>query len=316
MQASVIVCTHNRESLISGCIEDLLVVDFPPREFEIVVVDNGSTDNTREQVLKLVRRNAGRVHYVHEGEIGLSAARNAGLRHARGEIIAMIDDDARPDPGWLKALVTAYDRKEVWCAGGKVFADYQGRWPGWLAPEMLSYLSLFDLGDRSLELTYSNYPRGVNTSFRRQAFERVGVFSTAFGRKGNSLISYEEVELCYRIEEAGGKILYVPDAVVHHLIPIKRLSKDWFLERFYWQGRSEARFDLIHKGLGFACRQLKHRRANPYPASRSPDGTDFHSRCARNGLAGYFSGIVRGVLAAEKFRFRPQKFRQGSMGSC
>jgi GT2 family glycosyltransferase len=253
---------------------------------------------------------------VLEPSVGHSAARNAGVRHARGEIVAFIDDDARADSKWLKALVSAYERDGVWCAGGKVIPIYRGQLPSWLSPELHTYLAIFDKGEDVLELTYSEYPRGVNTSFLRRVFDRVGLFSTLFGLKGDSMMYNDEIELCYRIEEAGGKILYVPEAVVYHLISTDRLSKEWFLKRFYWQGRSETRFDLIHRGLGFACGQLKHQLANPYPASRSSDGTDFHYRCARNSFAGYCSGIVRGVLTGDKFRFRPQKPRPGGMGSC
>lgn len=250
-RASVIVCTHNRGPLIEETIESLIAQDLPPGAFEIVVVDNASNDATPDVLRRMVERHPGRIRVVQEPVLGLSQARNRGIHESRGGVIAFTDDDARAGPGWLRALVEACERPDVACAGGPVVATREGSFPAWLTPPFLAYLAVFDKGPDEVELSYNEYPRGVNIAFPRRSFREVGLFSTAFGRKGRALLSNEEIELCYRLEQRGRRILYVPGAVVHHLIHADRLTLDWFQRRFYWQGKSEAYFDLVHRGRGF-----------------------------------------------------------------
>ena len=88
--------------------------------------------------------------------------------------------------------------------------------PEWVTPPFLPYLALFDKGEEEIELFYNEYPRGVNMAYPRQSFREVGLFSTAFGLKGRSLRCYDEIELCYRLERLGRRILYTPGAEVNH----------------------------------------------------------------------------------------------------
>jgi len=256
LRASVIVCTHNGGALIEQTIESLVDQDCPAHEFEIVVVDNASTDSTPSQLRALSERHAGRIRVVREPVLGLSSARNRGICESRGNVIAFTDDDARAGRCWLRALVEACERPGVACAGGPVLAALEEPLPAWLTPPFLPYLAVFDKGPDEVELSYNEYPRGVNSAFPRHSFEEVGLFSTAFGRKGRSLLSNEEIELCYRLEQRGRRILYVPAAVVHHAIHSDRLTVDWFRRRFYWQGKSEAYFDLVHHGRRFVAERV------------------------------------------------------------
>jgi GT2 family glycosyltransferase len=223
-RTTVAVCTRNRSrSLLDAC-EATLAVDPPDGGWELLIVDNRSTDDTAEVARELAAREP-RVRVEVEPEIGLSAARNAGFRHARGELVVYVDDDAYPEPGWLRALVAAFDREGVLAAGGPVAPRFEGELPGWLGERFLPYLTVWDLGPEPIELTYNEYPRGANMAFHRDVFDRFGGFSTQLGRKGRSLLSCEETELCLRIERGGGKVLYVPEARVEHSVDAGRIDE-------------------------------------------------------------------------------------------
>ena len=203
LPASVIVCTHNGSRVIEETLESLVRQDFPPEAFEILVVDNASTDATPEVVRGIAGRHPGRIRLVPEPVLGHSSARNRGIQESRGDVIAFTDDDARVSPRWLRALVDTCERPRVGCAGGPVRAVLEGPLPEWVTPLFLPYLALFDKGREEVELSYNEYPRGVNMAYPRQSFREVGLFSTAFGLKGRSLLYYDEIELCYRLERLG-----------------------------------------------------------------------------------------------------------------
>jgi GT2 family glycosyltransferase len=256
LRASVIVCTHNGGARVARTLESLINQDFPAEAFEILVVDNASTDTTPEDVRGIAGRYPGRIRIVREDILGHSSARNRGVREARGEVIAFTDDDARASPGWLRALVSTCERPDVGCVGGPVRAVPEGSLPEWITRPFLPYLALFDKGAEVVELSYNEYPRGVNMAYPRRSFRDVGLFSTAFGLKGRSLLYYDEIELCYRLERLGRRILYVPDAEVSHAIHAERLSVAWFRQRFYAQGKTEAYFDLVHRGGQLVVKRL------------------------------------------------------------
>jgi glucosyl-dolichyl phosphate glucuronosyltransferase len=311
LRASVIVCTHNGAGLIEETLETLVDQDFPSLAFEIVVVDNASSDATPAVLRMMSERYAGRIRVVREPVLGLSHARNRGIRAAHAEVIAFTDDDARVSPRWLRALVEACERPEVACAGGPVHARLEGPLPAWLTSSFLGYLSVFDKGPEEVELPYNDCPRGMNIAFPRQSFQAVGLFSTAFGRKGRSLLSNEEVELCYRLERLGRRILYIPGAVVHHVIHPGRLTVDWFQRRFYWQGKSEAYFDLVHRGHGFVVKRLMQftratiaQRVHRGRAGAAPLDRHYITWTS----VGYSVGAVHGWMTRIASRGRPASY--------
>ena len=161
LRASVIVCTHNRGGLIEETLESLVSQDLPPEAFEILVVDNASTDATPEVVRGVAARHPGRVRVVREPVLGHSRARNRGIMESRGNVIAFTDDDARVGRCWLRPLVDTCERPHVGCAGGPVRAVLEGPLPEWVIPPFLPYLALFDKGMEEVELSYNEYPRGV-----------------------------------------------------------------------------------------------------------------------------------------------------------
>ena len=301
--ASVVVCTRDRSALLAEACATILEVEAPSGGWELVIIDNASTDDTR-QVADSVRNLApDLVRVVAEPTVGLSAARNRGIAEARGAVVAFIDDDAFPDRGWLEALVAALGEDGVACAGGPVEPLFEGELPSWFSGRYLPYLTVWDLGDSPVDLGYNEYPRGANMAFARSAFERFGTFSTHLGRKARSLLSCEETELCLRFERGGQRTVYVPAARVRHTTPAGRLTPEWMEQRFGAQGRSEAVIDWMHGGFRGLARGLQAHRARASSAARerTHEG-NLHARCQRRALGGYRIGMVTAPVSVPRYR--------------
>ncbi|MDB9356916.1 glycosyltransferase family A protein, partial [Nodularia spumigena CS-587/03] len=195
-QISAIICTHNRDTYLGAAIDSLLAQDFPA-DFEVVVVDNGSSDRTREVVEQ--RLGNPRVKYVFEPTIGLSVARNTGARVASGEILAYLDDDAVASVSWLQVLSAAYEHNsQLAIAGGKVTLLWPPNIepPHWLSPGLAGNLGAYDLGDRMIYIQQPGLtPRGLNYSLRRSFLEEIGGFDPHLGRVGKNLLSNEELQM-------------------------------------------------------------------------------------------------------------------------
>lgn len=302
---SVVVCTRNRSRTLAESSTALLAVDYPPDRWEVVIVDNRSTDDTLAVAHEIARGRPDLVRVIEQPELGLSATRNAGIRHARGEIIAFADDDAFPEREWLRALVEALLQENALAAGGPVEPWFQGELPRWFSDRYLPYLAAWDRGAEVHSLTYNEYPRGNNIAFRRIVFERFGYFSRQLGRTGSSLLSCEETELCLRIERGGGRILYAPKARIRHLTAAARITPDWLAQRFFAQGHSEAIVEWRHggwRGLGRGWYRwfrmtLEAARQRHLP----PDG-QIYARCLRHALAGHSRGVMGAPLRVPRYR--------------
>lgn len=260
---SVVVCTHNRADLCAGCLEHLVRQDLSPREYEILVIDNRSIDDTRAVVRRYGRNARGvPVRYCYEPELGLSASRNAGMEAARGEIIAFIDDDARAAPGWLRCLRETYARYGADVVGGRVELSFPHGRPEWLTGDLEGWLSGLDLGDRPRPVCYPAFLVGANISFRTEWLGMMGGFDTGLGRKGRALSSGEECELHWRMERAGARVYYSPGAMVTHLVAPERLKRGWFIRRWYHGGRAEVRMRVRFEGrieaLGYFFFLIRH----------------------------------------------------------
>lgn len=241
MKITVILCTYNRGHSLGKALESVLASIVPEGlEWELLVVDNNSSDQTRATVNEFCLRHPGRVRYLFEARQGLSNARNAGIREAHGEIIAFIDDDVTVEPTWLQNLTASLHDVSWGGAGGRIRAPQDFTPPRWLTfggiMDGSGVLALFDVGDVPGELKIPPY--GANMAFRKSMFERYGGFRPDLGRCGNSLISNEDTEFGSRLIAAGERLRYEPSAVVHHPIPAERLSKKYFLAWWFAYGRA------------------------------------------------------------------------------
>ncbi|HYM69661.1 MAG TPA: glycosyltransferase family A protein [bacterium] len=257
---SVVVPVFNRAASSMTTVQSVLAQEtaFP---YEVIVVDSNSTDDTSARMQSLAASVPGRMRYVRKPEEGASAARNAGIALARGEIIAVVDDDVRTHAGWLQALVETYRlHPDAWCVGGRILAQLPETRPSWfsLRPKaLMTYVSALDRGDATVRLTFPGDVWAANFSVRRDVLTRVGLFDTALGPAGARRTVGEESELCWRIQQAGGTVYYCGQAVVSHVIPDARMTKRSFRDRAYWQGRTIA---LLHAKYSFEAPE--HRLAH------------------------------------------------------
>jgi glucosyl-dolichyl phosphate glucuronosyltransferase len=239
---SAIVCTHNRASYLRKALASLCKQTLDDERYEILVVDNGSTDGTAA-VVKQEFAGVGNLRYVFEPELGLSIARNEGARVAKAAFLAYLDDDAIADPRWLEEAVTTFSRPDarIGIVGGPIVPIWEAPRPAWLPDALLGYLTILDesaIREGTLEPAQQIY--GANLLVARQALEAAGGFKVNLGRKGKNLLSNEELALRAAIEQAGFVTYFNPRIVVqHHVVP-ERLEKRWFYRRLYWQGRSDA----------------------------------------------------------------------------
>ena len=304
-QISAIVCTHNREQYLGAAIDSLLAQEFAG-DFEVIVVDNASSDRTREVVGERLSEKTPdeRLRYVYEATIGLSTARNTGARAAQSSILAYLDDDAIASPQWLQVLYDAYQQDEkLAIAGGKVTLLWaEGtQSPHWLSPGLASNLGAYDLGNQKIYITQPGLtPRGLNYSIRRSFLEQVDGFDRHLGRVGKNLLSNEELHMTELALAQGWQVAYLPEAHVAHNVAPERLHPQWFLDRGWWQGISESyREQLTHpigilqlshgseKLLRGLWRSLKHWYD---PAQR------FDNFAYAYGQVGYLKATLQGIL--------------------
>ena len=212
---SAIICTHNREQYLGLAIDSLLQQDFT--DFEIIVVDNASTDGTR-QVVETRLPNP-KLRYIYEPVTGLSVARNTGAKNSQSPIIAYLDDDAIATPQWLRVLYSAYENHpKLAIAGGKVTLIWpEGITPPpWLSDNLAGNLGAYNLGDQWVEIKNPGLtPRGLNYSIRRSFLEKIGGFDVNLGRVGKRLLSNEELQMTELALEQGWQVAYVPEALLH-----------------------------------------------------------------------------------------------------
>ncbi|MDB9493249.1 glycosyltransferase family 2 protein [Spirulina major CS-329] len=238
---AAIICTHNREDYLGKAIDSLLTQDHD--DYEVIVVDNASTDRTREIVE--ARLPHPWLRYCYEAEVGLSAARNRGMRETEAAIIAYLDDDAIASPGWLTALEAGFEAdEELAIAGGNVtliWPDGCTCAPPWLSDGLAANLGAYDLGPQPRAITQHNLtPRGLNYAIRRPFWEQVGGFDRNLGRVGKNLLSNEELRMTELALKRGWHVTYLPAATVAHHVTPERLERRWFLKRGWWQGVSES----------------------------------------------------------------------------
>ena len=230
--------------MLEDTLSSWLSVDQGSAQVEFIVVDNASTDATPDVVEKFQSDFPNRLRYVHEKKVGLSNARNRGIKEASGPIIAFVDDDIYFDSLWLQKMLDAFrEHPEVHCVGGNTIPIFEIEKPAWLTDSELKCYGSTLSGDRDRLMSFPEHPFGVNMGFRKDVFETVGEFKTNLGRIKNSLLSNEEKEMFYRVNAAGMLVFYASKAVLQHRIPAERLDEKWLLKRAYWQGISSVIFD-------------------------------------------------------------------------
>lgn len=251
-QIAAIICTHNRDNYLGAAIDSLLEQNY--HNFEVLVIDNASSDRTREVVE--ARLDNPLLKYVYEPTLGLSVARNRGAQETTAPILAYLDDDAIATSQWLRILVAAYENNQkLAIAGGKVtlILPNGATFPNWLSSELAGNLGAYDLGNETVYIDRPGLtPRGLNYSLRRVFLEKIGGFDPNLGRVGKNLLSNEELYMTELALDLGWQVAYLPDALAAHNVSPERLQPSWFLQRSWWQGISECYREEIAGRTGIA----------------------------------------------------------------
>ncbi len=239
---SVLICTYNREKYIANLLESIAANDFPKNDYEIILVDNNCTDNTHAVCQTFAAKHTDvRFRYTTEHEQGLSAARNKAIKEAKGNILVYIDDDALIDPWYLRTVDSFMsEHPQISAVGGPIIPLYETSEPDWMTrftKELLCGYLYF--GDKQRPFPGDRYPGGGNAAYRAEVFQKVGLFNTQLGRKGNNLMGAEEKDIFDKMKAQHMQFMYLPDMILHHIIPQKKLERDYFDRLTYQIGVSE-----------------------------------------------------------------------------
>ncbi len=257
MIISVIIPTRNRFKILFGTLESIAKQTLNSTLFEVIVVDNGSTDSTKDVVDSFIE-NSQNVHYYYEETPGLHVGRHRGLNKAKADILVYADDDIEAFPTWLEGIAEAFENKDVMLVGGKNLPKFEIEPPDWIIkmwlqahPEgnILGSLSILDLGDSIKEIN-PYYVFGCNFSIRKSVLLEAGGFHP--DAMPQELIRYRgdgESYVSRYILEHGYKTLYHPKASIFHIVPKARLTEDYFLHRAFNQGISDSFTQLRKNGV-------------------------------------------------------------------
>jgi glucosyl-dolichyl phosphate glucuronosyltransferase len=251
---SVIIPTRNRALYLKRSLISITDQTFPADRYEIIVVDNGSIDDTKEVVDEINSQYAGRIRYVYEPTPGLHNGRHRGAKEANGVILLYGDDDIIASPEWVEEISKSFEDPDVGIAGGKILPEWEEDPPRWVLDfwshgdlgRHLGYLSLIDLGEEK-KVIPPGYTYGCNFAIRKKLLFACGGFHP--DGMPQELIRYRgdgETALSSKISNRGYKILYNPKTSVKHIIPKSRMSEDYFCTRVFNQGISDS-FTEIRK---------------------------------------------------------------------
>ena len=297
---TVAVCTYNRAEHLGRCLDTLTRQVCNSGTYEIIVVDNASTDGTKEVVRDWVSRD-GRISYIFEPKQGVAHARNTALRNTTAPIIAFTDDDQTVPENWVALLMSGLSAlpSNVFALGGEIDPVFECERPEWLTDKLLRPLSA--------RVGWSETPRFLqgkewigegNSAYRTELLRKYGGFTEELGRHGDLLLSSEN--FVNDVARRDGCLIYFdPRIRITHFIPASRLSKDWFRRRFFWMGVTRSMLPRIAESrYGFSHDHLRKLHLPISPSdwinlvSDESDDEEFMQICQRIEELGHFLGSM------------------------
>ena len=248
LRLDVLLPTRNRAALMRQAIESLLAAPVPDGLWvNIVVIDNGSTDDTAALLEQLRIQHEPRITVVRERRCGKSRALNAGIRATNGDLVGMIDDDEEVDGGWFETIHRAFTSDpELDFIGGPYFPVWAEQPPKWIPADYLAVLGEVGTGlsQQPFGATFPGILKGGNAVVRRATLLRVGPYAEYLGPAGPArLLSCEDEEMYHRLLQAGARGRYLPDLKVHHHVSASRLTPMYFRQWCFWRGVSRGLMD-------------------------------------------------------------------------
>ena len=249
MKFTVLICTHNRAPLLAQTLAAVASLRYAA-PWEILVVDNGSTDETPKVVADAAAAHQVPIRYAHEERAGKSAALNTGIKHAVGHYIAFTDDDACPREDWLEQLERGFAAFGADWLFGPVVPQWPAEPPEWFCDDLRGNFALLDYGPRPLTVESRAYTFfGVNCAVHRTALAKSGPFREDLGVFGAEGVGGgEDIEMFERSLRQGLRIVYTPDAVVSHVIGPEKLTKGFHRNKT-WISR-QTYYRLVRRDSG------------------------------------------------------------------
>ena len=224
MKLSIIICTYNRANLLPYSLKSMADQDADRSDFEVIVVNNNSTDRTLPLCGEFEQENPGlNFRHIMERRQGLSIARNTGIAGSKGDIIAFIDDDATAEKDFARNIITDFEQfPDYETMGGKVLPVYpDSTEPVWMSKYIEGVVSKVDYGNNFSDFYRKKYPVGCNMIFRRSLFDEIGVLNEDLKFRSDDKFIF------LKVRNQNKRILYAPNIIVHHIIDESRLSYDF-----------------------------------------------------------------------------------------
>jgi glucosyl-dolichyl phosphate glucuronosyltransferase len=301
VRISALVCTYNRSPYLLNALQSLDNQTLDSNLYEVIVVDNASTDETKKVFGAFGKRV--NWHYIYDPVIGLSHARNTGWQTAEGDYVALMDDDAVAKPDWLAKFLEAFDtlRPQPGGIGGRCIPIWEIPQPDWLSDKMLGILSVYHYADAPSVINEGQGLSACNIAYPKSLLQWAGGFCEDLGRKGSALRGGEEAYLQRQMEAGGYRLVYHPEILVSHHISASRLTKRWFRQHAYWQGKAQAliiasipkplafwsRVRLTLNRLGWAIPRFGLMIVSTKPSDR------FRRECQLIETIGFISGLYQ-----------------------
>jgi len=239
VKVTIAICTYNRVDFVEKCLDSLFDNKAAEKPIEIIVVDNNSTDSTKELVMNYHQK-YGNVHYALEKNIGLSYARNKAIEMAKADNIAYLDDDVKVSETYVDRLLWIIDNYEFDCFGGMYYPWYLNEKPKWI-PDSYGMKEKFT---DSISILEKDYVTGLNMVYTKEILEKIGGFPVDLGMIGNEIGYGEEDYVQNEIRKLGGTIIFDPDLYVYHAVLEFKQSLKWQLKSIYINSKTNF---IIHR---------------------------------------------------------------------
>jgi glycosyltransferase involved in cell wall biosynthesis len=240
-KASIIICTYNRVRLLRLCLESIANLKTAPGQFEVLVIDNNSSDSTEALCENLPALFPSlNTRYIKETQQGIAFARTRGAKEATGDVIAYIDDDCIAETDWLEEIIKFYNNNPaVMSTGGRIIPKYLVPVADWFGKYFWGLVGNYDLGSSVFQMKGVRYPSGANMHFRKTAFDKYGYFDGNLGRSGKSLMAGEEKAMYLKLINANERVYYLPHVIVHHHVEGNKFDKEYVKRHSMGIGGSE-----------------------------------------------------------------------------
>lgn len=250
LKVSVVVCSYNRAAYIADAMQSLYQQTLSKDQYEIIVVDNNSTDNTREVCMNFIKNNPeGHFYYLEERRQGASFARNTGAEVAKSPLLCFMDDDAVAKEDYLERIVNFFAANpDAAGLGGRIIPKYIPEEPKWMSYYVSSLVGNFEYSPEPTIFQPGKYPLESNMIIYKADFDAIEGFNLALpGVVGTLRIGGEGKDFFYRLQALGKPIYYDPNVIVWHVVEVKKLTREYMYRIASGIGRGE-RVRIAGKG--------------------------------------------------------------------